>query len=132
MSDKLCHCVDRMVSTLMEEDEPLEYTEDVPQVASSTGAHSSHELSKYFKPRTGAEVKVTIAPEVEIGEVIKTDRNAKGSLVTLEVERELAECNCAPAVPVLAEDVIMCPECQGHSCSLANSHATLYSLGVPH
>ena len=48
MSDKLCHCASHVVTTLMEEDEPLEYAEDVLHVVSSAGAHSSRESSKYF------------------------------------------------------------------------------------
>jgi len=108
MSDKLSHCVVRVVASPMEEDNsPLEYAEDVPQVASSAGAHSSRESSKYFEPRTGAEVKVTVAPEVKPLEVIKTNQDAKGLLVVSEVEREPAECNCTQVVPVLAEDVVM-------------------------
>ena len=79
-------------------------------MVSSEGAHSSREGSEYFKLRTGAEVKVTVVPEVETSDVVEMDRDAEGSLVMSEVERKPAECNCAPAVPVLAEDVIMCLE----------------------
>jgi len=53
-----------------------------------------------------AEVKVVVVPEVE--ELVEvTDHDAEGSLVMSEVERELAECNCTPATPVIAEDVVM-------------------------
>ena len=47
-------------------------------------------------------------PEVEEEELVEeTDCDAEGSLVTSEVEREPAGCSCAPAVPVIAKDVIM-------------------------
>jgi len=107
MSDKLCHCAARVVASPMEEEvSPLEYTDDIGEAVSSEGGHLSREPSKYFEPPTGAEVKVVVVSEVE--ELVEvTDRNAEGSLVTLEVEREPAECNCAPAIPVIAEDVVM-------------------------
>jgi len=107
MSDKLCHCAARVVASPMEEEvSPLEYADDIGQAASSEGAHSSREPSKYFEPPTGAEVKVVVVPEVE--ELVEvTDRDAEGSLATSEVEREPAECNCTPATPVIAEDVVM-------------------------
>ena len=89
-----------------EEVSPLEYADDIGQAASSEGAYLSREPSEYFEPPTGAEVKVVVVPEVE--ELVEvTDRDAEGSLVTSEVEREPAECNCTPATPVIAEDVIM-------------------------
>ena len=107
MSDKLCHCAARVVVSPMEEEvSPLEYADDIGRAASSEGAYSSREPSKYFEPPTGAEVKVVVVPEVE--ELVEvTDRDAKGSLVTSEVEREPAECNCTPAAPVITEDVVM-------------------------
>ena len=84
MSDKLCHCAARVVASPMEEVSPLEYADDIGQAASSEGAHSSREPSKYFEPPTGAEVKVVVVPEVE--ELVEvTDRDAEGFLVTLEV-----------------------------------------------
>jgi len=77
-------------------------------VVSSEGAHSSREPSEYFEPPTGAEVKVAVVPEVEEEELVEeTNRDAEGSLVTSEVEREPAGCSCAPAIPVIAKDVIM-------------------------
>ena len=85
---------------------PLEYADDIGQAASSEGAHSSWEPSEYFKPPTGAEVKVVVVPEIE--ELVEvTDRDAEESLVMSEVEREPAECNCTPATPVITEDVVM-------------------------
>jgi len=62
MVDKLCHCSDRVVSTPMKEDEPLEYaSESGPQVSTSPeGAHSSREPSKYFEPSTGVELPLQV------------------------------------------------------------------------
>ena len=107
MSDKLCHCVARVVASPIEREvSPLEYADDIGRAASSEGAHSSREPSEYFEPPTGAEVKVVVVPEVE--ELVEiTDRDAEGSLVTSEVERESAGCRCTPAIPVIAEDVVM-------------------------
>ena len=57
MSNKLCYCASRVVTSPMEEDvSPLEYAEDIERAASSEGAHSSREPSEYFEPPTGAEV----------------------------------------------------------------------------
>ena len=111
MSDKLCHCASRVVASPMEEEEvsPLEYTEDIPRVASSEGAHSSRERSEYFDPKIGAEVPLqVIGGGVEEDEVEVTDRDAEGSLALSSVGEEQApQCACTQHPPQLAEDVVM-------------------------
>jgi len=66
MADKLCHCSERVVSTPMEEDEPLEYaSESGPQVSTSPeGAHSSREPSEYFEPPSGVVLPLQVIGEV--------------------------------------------------------------------
>ena len=114
MVDKLCHCSERVVSTLMEEDEPLEYaSESGPRVLTSPeGAHSSREPSEYFEPPSGVELPLQVIGEVaeewEVEELVETDRDAEGSLALSQVEEEQApQCACTQHPPQLAEDVVM-------------------------
>ena len=111
MSNKLYHCASRVVASPMEEEEvsPLECTEDIPQVASSEGAHSSREPSEYFNPKIGVEVPLqVIGGGVKEDEVEVTDRDAEGSLALSQVEEEQApQCACTQHPPQLTEDVVM-------------------------
>ena len=78
-------------------------------MASSEGAHSSREPSKYFDPKIGTEVPLQVVDgEIEGDEVEVTDRDAEGSLVFSQVEEEQAsQCACTQHPPQLAEDVVM-------------------------
>jgi len=114
MTDKLCHCSERVVSTPMEEDEPLEYaSESGPRVSSSPeGAHSSREPSEYFEPPSGVVLPLQVIGEVaeerEVEELVETDRDAEGSLALSQVEEEQApQCACPQHLPQLTEDVVM-------------------------
>jgi len=114
MADKLCHCSERVVSTPMEEDEPLEYaSESGPRVSTSPeGAHSSREPSEYFEPPSGVvlplQVIGEVAEEQEVEELVETDRDAEGSPALSQVEEEQApQCACTQHPPQLAEDIVM-------------------------
>jgi len=101
MVNKLCHCSERVVSTPMEEDKPLEYAlESGPRVSTSPeGAHLSREPSEYFEPLSGVELPLQVIGEVaeeqEVEELVETDRDAEGSLALSQVEDEQApQCAC--------------------------------------
>jgi len=115
MADKLCHCSERVVASLMaEDDEPLEYASELePRVqASPEGAHSSRKPSEYFEPRVGVEVPLQVVgevtQEVEAKEEPETNRDVEGSPALSLVEEEQApQCACTQHPPQLAEDVVM-------------------------